>query len=373
MSEQELRSKCAESLRKAIDKVAELKAFIGLDGFVDEILHVVDKRESAEKYRRIETIKGLADRIAAASGKSTNIEVVNQRTKLGGNGPIMAYALRSFGFNLTYLGALGYPKLHPVFEEFSKTANVHSIAEPGHTDALEFDDGKVMMGKHAHLKDVNWANIQARFGRDRFIGHFNSDDLIGFVNWTMLPYMSDLWESLLRELCPELTGARRTMFVDLADPEKRPNAEIKRALDLIVKFQNYFDVTLGLNEKEAYEVADVLGLEHGEYTPEGLSKLTLEIYKQLPLDTLVVHPVAYAIAVTDGELKMVEGPYCANPLISTGAGDHFNAGFCLGKAVGLDNELSLLTGVASSGYYVRTAKSPSIENLSELLANWPEK
>ena len=89
----------------------------------------------------------LSTRLAGAAGKSTNIELVNQVTKLGGNGPIMANALASFGIAVTYIGNLGYPTLHPVFEPFAKVAEVHSIAEPGHTDALEFEDGKIMLGK----------------------------------------------------------------------------------------------------------------------------------------------------------------------------------------------------------------------------------
>src|SRR5204863_5228657 len=121
---------------------------VGLDGFVDEILDVVDKRESAESYQRLTTIGKLAERLAAAAGKSTNLELVNKLTKLGGNGPIMANALASFGMKVTYLGNLGYPNLHPVFEDFAKRAEVHSIAEPGYTDALEFEDGKIMLGKH---------------------------------------------------------------------------------------------------------------------------------------------------------------------------------------------------------------------------------
>ncbi len=37
-----------------------------------------------------------------------------------------------------------------------------SICEPGHTDALEFDDGKVMLGKHQPLKEVRWDRIVER-------------------------------------------------------------------------------------------------------------------------------------------------------------------------------------------------------------------
>ncbi len=207
-----------------------MTAFVGLDGFVDDILHVVDKRESAEKYSRLPTIAQLAQRLAAAAGKSTNIELVSQLTKLGGNGPIMANALASFGLKVTYLGILGYPNLHPVFAEFARRAEVHSIAEPGYTDALEFEDGKIMLGKHQSLKQMNWENILARYGRDKFADKFGTADLVGFVNWTMLTYMSDIWSSVLKEVCPSMRGPRRKLFIDLADPEKRTREDIRRAL-----------------------------------------------------------------------------------------------------------------------------------------------
>src|ERR1700722_16006951 len=228
MNTPELREKCASSLLAGADRVRAMTAFVGLDGFVDEILHVVDKRESAEKYQRLPTIAKLSARLAGAAGVSTNIELVSQLSKLGGNGPIMANALASFGLRVTYLGTLGYPTLHPIFDSFSKLAEVHSVAEPGYTDALEFEDGKIMMGKHYALKQVTWENIQARFGKDKFAGKLESSDLIGFVNWTMLPYMSDVWAALLHELCPALNGKRRTIFFDLCDPEKRTHEDLLR-------------------------------------------------------------------------------------------------------------------------------------------------
>src|SRR5580692_9691356 len=122
MNTLELRAQCAQTLLAKAGKAAQMSAFVGLDGFVDEILHVVDKRESAEVYHRLPTIAKLADRLAGAAGKSTNLELVNQITKLGGNGPIMANALASFGLKVTYLGILGYPNLHPIFSDFAKCA-----------------------------------------------------------------------------------------------------------------------------------------------------------------------------------------------------------------------------------------------------------
>src|SRR6266481_5646976 len=254
----EFRESFAGTLLALADRPGRLSAFVGLDGFVDEILHVVDKRMDAQNYERVPTIARLAERIAEAAGKSANIELVNQFTKLGGNGPILANALASFGLKVTYLGNLGYPHLHPVFDEFAKRAEVHSIAEPGHTDALEFEDGKIMLGKHTSLKEVNWSNIETRFGRDPFAAKFQSCDLIAFVNWTMIPYMSEIWQALQRELCPDLKGPRRKMFFDLADPEKRTARDISRALELVAHFERQFDVILGLNEKEANDIGEVL-------------------------------------------------------------------------------------------------------------------
>jgi sugar/nucleoside kinase (ribokinase family) len=366
-----MREKCASALSANIKRASQMTAFVGLDGFVDEILHVVDKRESAEKYSRLPTIAQLAARFAAAAGKSTNVELVSQLTKLGGNGPIMANALASFGMKVSYLGILGYPNLNPVFSDFAKRAEVHSIAEPGFTDALEFEDGKIMLGKHKSLREMNWENIKSRFGQEKFAALFGTSDLVGFVNWTMLTAMSDIWSAVLRDICPNMKTGRRKLFFDLADPEKRTNEDILRALELIMAFQKHFDVILGLNEKEGHEIGRNLGLKISDSSPEALQKLCEEIHTRLQVDTLVIHPTSYALACGPDGSFLVEGPFAPKPKITTGAGDHFNSGFCLGKLLGFSTDQCLLTGVTTSGFYVRTAQSPSMNDLVGLLHDWP--
>ena len=369
---EEFRERTAARLLASIERVTRLRAFVGLDGFVDEIIHVVDQREGPGSFVRLGDMRALAERLAGAAGKSTNIELVNQRTKLGGNGPILANALARLGVKVTYVGALGYPHFHPVFADFARNADVHGVADPGHTDALEFDDGKLMLTKTTSLNEVTWENIQRRYGRDKFIDHFSTADFVGFVNWTMIPGMSDLWESLLNEFCPVLPRVRRIMFFDLADPEKRTPRDIARALELITRFERFFEVILGLNEKEAFEVGEVLGLNTANRTRDGLGALALGIQSRTPVSALVVHPVSFALAAGGGSVAFVDGPFVEKPLITTGAGDHFNAGFCLGKLVGFDNAASTLCGVSSSGFYVRTAQSPSVEDLAGLMRQWPE-
>lgn len=370
-SPQEIREQCAARLLGSVERASRFKAFVGLDGFVDEIIHMVGRRHNAESYDRLPTIASLAERLSGAAGQSTNLELVVQRIKLGGNGPIMANALARLGLKVTYLGTLGYPTLHPVFNDFASRAEIHTIGEPGHTDALEFDDGKIMLGKTMQLNEVTWQNIQLRFGREKFADKYATSDLVAFVNWTMIPYMSDLWAALQQELRPAVKAPRRKIFFDLADPEKRTRDDILRALKLIAGFQDHFEVLLGLNEKEARAIGDVLGLNSGNRTREGLATLAREIIGCVPIDTLVIHPVSFALAASRGGVAIMDGPFIRQPLITTGAGDHFNAGFCVGKLLDFDNQLALLAGVTTSGFYVRNAQSPRISDLAGMLRAWP--
>jgi len=350
------------------------KVVIGLDGFVDEILHVVDKRRSVQDYDRLKTMKEYGERITKAAGLSTNIEMVVIQEKLGGNGPILSNALVGFGLGLTYIGSLGFPHVEKVFEPMAEKCKVYSVANPGHTDAIEFEDGKIMVGKHYSLKDVNWGNIKKLIGEPKLIELINESKLFGLENWTMLPFMSEIFEGLLEEVLPKLDNSKekRYVFFDLADPEKRTVEDIKEALDLIKKFNSYFNVILGLNLKEAIEISEVLGLKVSMDNNDkiNLKQLVHQVAEKLSLYCLVVHPTNEASTVIDGCYYNVLGAFTPNPKLTTGAGDNFNAGFCLGQILGVSPEQSLILGVGTSGYYVRNAKSPTFAELQEFLKNW---
>ncbi len=341
---------------------------IGLDGFVDEIVKVVDKRESLDHFTPFPTLAAFGERVRAAAGKSTNAELVVTRVKLGGNGPIMANALAVFGARVSYVGNLGFPNLHPAFDEFARRASIYSVAEPGYTDALEFDDGKLMLGKITSLNEITWENLLARVGRDKLFELFSQANLIGLQNWTMIPFMSDIWQHVLDEFCPKFPPTpRRTFFFDLADPERRRPEDIRHAIGLVGKFQNHFDTYLGLNEKESFEIGEVFGYKGAHDGEQAVRSVAQYIHSRIRISGIVVHPRHFAVTASAEAVMKVDGPYVGKPLISTGAGDHFNAGFCLGKLIGADNEVALQLGVGTSGYYVRTGKSPAVQELIEFL------
>ena len=360
----------SQKLALGADRLRSTRTLLGFDGFVDEIIAVVDKRHADGRFEPVRSIAAMGDKIRAAAGESSNYELVVRQRKLGGNGPIMANALACLGLEVTYIGSLGFPNVHSVFREFAERARVISIADPGRTDALEFEDGKIMLVKFESLDDVNWDNLVARVGREELQKLFAAAGLIGTVNWTMLPAMSRIWEHLIAEVFPALPG-RRTVFIDLADPEKRTPEDLSAALGLLKRFQEQADVILGVNLKEAMEVAAVLRLStHGDPEAE-IADEAAQLREALGIACVVIHPRRAAAAATKQGTAHFHGPFIKHPLISTGAGDHFNAGFCVGKILGLELAECLCAGVAASGHYVRSGKSPSLADLAHFVAELP--
>lgn len=362
----------AEKLRAAASGFAGSHAVIGMDGFVDSIIDVVDKRQNFEAYRRIETISAFGQKVLQAAGRSANYEFVVKQRKLGGNGPIMANALATAGVCVDYIGALGLPDPDPVFDELAGRACLHSLGEPGYTDALEFADGKLMLGKITQLHQINWANLMQRIGSERLTALIEVADLLAMNNWTMLPNLGDIWRHVLEEIMPRLSKRRRRVFIDLADPEKRTADDLRRDLRILSGMQQYAAVTLGLNLKEAIQIAEVVGVSVPSDDNLQIVQSAEAIRRQLEIDCVLIHPRRGAGAAdASGQGVWFDGPLVRQPRLSTGAGDTFNAGVCLGQLAGCTLEESLGCGCAASGYYVRNAAAPTAGQLADFAEQLP--
>jgi sugar/nucleoside kinase (ribokinase family) len=372
LSREEVCHSAARKLIAAAPGLPGRKATVGLDGFVDEIIGVVDKRHSLASIEEIETIAEFGEKVTDAAGKSMNFELVVKMMKLGGNGPIMANALAAAGMGVTYVGAVGHPTIHPVFADMASKATVISLGQPGHTDALEFADGKLMLGKYTkEMSEINWENVLARVGKDRWVKLLEESDLVGMVNWVMLPFLGQIWEESLALGVPNRTGKNRILFIDLCDPEKRTHEDILHAMQTLTRYQEKVDVILGLNLKEASSIAEVIGVPVKGDPESQTVQTAVRIREKLNLSCVVVHPRRGAAAATATEQGSFAGPFIQDPKISTGAGDHFNAGFCLGRVLGLTLEESLCIGTGTSGYYVRSGESPTAAQLATFVADMP--
>lgn len=364
-----------DAFGRALSHGKSLRVFAGADGFIDEIIQVVDKRFDETNYSPVRTITDYARRLGEAAGKSTNVEFVVTQVKLGGNGPIMAEGLGRLGCHVRYVGSLGWPDPDPIFATLAQYGPVTSLCPPGITLAAEFEDGKIMHGKHETLKQVTWENLVARLGgMDRIDAILAESDLVALVNWTMLPYFTDVFEGIRRRL--DVLGPDRSprlFFFDLADPAKRTPESIAKVCHTIGTFNSPGrTVVLGLNEKESLEVCAALKLEAGPSDAEGLIHRAERIARATSIDEVMIHPTHSAAAWNKDATGATDGPFCAAPKLTTGAGDHFNAGYMFSRAVGLSPQHSLVIGKCVSGFYVREGRGPSAAEIAAFGQRWAE-
>ncbi|MEL6739030.1 MAG: PfkB family carbohydrate kinase [Planctomycetota bacterium] len=375
---------------EAVEHTASLGAFIGFDGFIDTLIRVVDTRHAmaTDAYAPIPTIDAFADRVRAAAGKNANLELVPLERRFGGNGPLMAAALAGLGAGVRYVGAIGSPdahdRVHPLFRPFAdQCAEAIAIAPPAETDALEFDDGKLMLGKPANVQLPTWALLRERVGVERLRAMAAQSGLIGLVNWVMMGGLPGIWQGLIDDILPGLPapthtpGGPRRVFVDLCDPRRRTDDDLRAACAQLAEMNALAPVTLGLNLAESQRLCALTGVaapsDADGWTPgEALAAAAERVRGALRLDAIVIHTRRGAAgADAAGDRGCLLGPFTRRPAMSTGAGDHFNGGFAFGRLVGLDLAQALALGSAVSGAYVRDAASPDRARVCAFLRSLP--
>lgn len=387
----------ARAAADAVERAGPLPpVLVGFDGFIDTIVHMVRSRTDMGPggYERITTIGEFASRCAAAAGKSTNIEQVLVEERYGGNGPLMAGALGRLGVPVTYIGAVagigemgtsageradGEAKVHVLFEPFAaRCRRVYPIAPPSYTLCLEFDDGKLMFNNTRSVQACTWERVREVVGRETVRRCVEDCRLIGVVNWSLLGGVPGILEGL-RECVASCAPAERRLFIDLSDPAKRTDDDIRAMLSILSSLEEErgLSVTLGLNLSEAQRIdaASGAGAFPGHAAPTtggAVMAAATRLRDALSLDTVVIHPREGAGAAdVRGNAAWFDGPLTGKPMLSTGAGDHFNAGFAFAQLSGLPLGLCLAVGCAVSGAYVRDAASPDVPRLAAFLRSLP--
>jgi sugar/nucleoside kinase (ribokinase family) len=356
-------------LRERAGRRAALPAVLGFDGTVDHLYAVVDRRDGpGDRWLPIPDIGALGARISAFAGRSANLELVPRMRKIGGNGPIMSAALAAAGLPVDCIGPLGEPAIDEAFAAFAKQVRVHSVGRPAATHALEFGDGKIMLAVIRSYDEVDAPRLMKSPGSEAMIAMIGRARLVGLLNWTCLPYMDGILDLHLRELLPAVGEDRgRVFFFDLADPAKHAAESVAAVLGRIAGFERFGRAVLGLNHSEACQVARALGMDEPAEERQALMECAARLRERLGITLVMIHPRDFAVAASAEESARADGPVCATPLVTTGAGDHLNAGFCLGLLLEFPLHQCLHLGVLFSGYYVRRGNSPSIEDILDFI------
>lgn len=361
--------------------IQALRLIAGFDGAVDSIIRVVDTRASRDDYSPMRSMAQFAERIQTHVGRNINIEFVAEQVKIGGNGPLFANPFTKWGAKTWYIGALLLDDdslesrtTHPVFDEFiQRCEKVYPVAAPALSDACEFSDGKVIIGKTAAQDMVSWERVlDAVGGADALVRMFTDASLFAPMNWTMLTGMTDLWRRIAREVMPRVPADKRpAVFIDLADPTKRSEADLREALDALRELNQHARLTLGCNFNESSRIARVLGAPLPENDAD-LAPRAGALRDIMGIHAVCVHTRHRAAAANEHGSAQFDAAFTKDPAISTGAGDNFNAGYALGAALDLELPHRLALGAANSGFYVRNRTPTTLDQLVRFLREMPE-
>ncbi|MEI6655228.1 MAG: PfkB family carbohydrate kinase [Verrucomicrobiota bacterium] len=340
----------------------------GFDGFIDTFVRLQAPVASMAEF---------GPKVAAAAGIAASYPVRHLGDKFGGNGPLFAAAMHDIhggAIDVTYIGAMGRGEVLPIYQDAlgDKIKHLYTLADPAHTTCLEFTDGKVMLCDMAACGEVTWERLLECVGQATLDEQLKAARFISAVNWGKLPHAATIWSNLAGRLSALGVSAKEVLFfMDLAEFETRPTTDRENLLARLGPITRQCRTLLSFNLKEAWQMGEVFGeTYHGRMDADAVAELATILRARIDVDHVIIHPNDGAACASAAGTVYVPGPYCREPLISTGAGDNFGAG-CLSAALrGFDDAGMLLAGNCASGHFVRSGRSAAFSAMAKLLDTW---
>ncbi|MFX0098217.1 MAG: hypothetical protein ACFFCS_01460 [Candidatus Hodarchaeota archaeon] len=372
---------CLERTRSKFKDVEEVKSawgklrvFAGMDGYIDSLYSLVGKRDDVANFSIMNSMLEFSAKINDVAGSSCNIERVLKKRLGGGFGPNMARSIGTLGVEVDLMGCLGAPS-----EVFTSTlpenVNYYSLADPGATCALEFNDGKIMITDFSNIYGVNWNLIEEKIGKENFLELMNGVDAIGQGHWALVPFLNDIWKIWLEEIFPSMNKRRRIFFVDCADMSKRSNEHVHEMVNLLENF-NAIDgmrSILSMNDKEAIQFSRAYAgireiQEFSDYYTAGL-----DMIDEFDIHAVVIHSPYFATVTSKENTWHLKEGFTSKPRFTTAAGDHFNGAFLVAVASGMfELDEAVLIANASTAHFVRTGISPLVTDIKGFIEHYKE-
>lgn len=200
-------------LEAAIEKKEVFHVFTGFDGYVDTLVKPVRSFDTDGTPSFFSTISEFGEYLITKAGKSCSLDLHKIVEKVGGNAPIYASAVSALGVEAACVGAFGYPQIQENFSRIGDRVKMVTISEPGKCMALEFNDGKVMLGENEGINDISYELLKERPGEDELYRMIDDADMISLMNWSEVPGTTDIWQGMLEHIFPKLTEKRRCLLI----------------------------------------------------------------------------------------------------------------------------------------------------------------
>ena len=341
----------------------------GFDGIVDNVRVMVDTRHSQTEFDRLATLEALRDRIddSIASESSLTIEWEMDGRRTGGHACHLARAFDKLGAGTTMVGMYGRPPEEPFVSEFADSTLV-SIGQPGFCDAVEFDDGKLLLAQSSDAASLDWETLCDRIDPGTLAEHLDGADVFGVGYWTMTSALPSLLSSVVRETWPLQRSPPERLFFDPGDIRSLPAETLREGATRLAETADTVPVTVSANRSETEAIAAALtGGAAGDLETDAR-----DAREALGVDRFVGHSASQTTTVSGDGSVSVAVPTTDSPTLTTSAGDHFNVGLLVGHLAGLSAPAATVVANAAAGVFVRTGSPPGYDDIRAFVDGYLE-
>ncbi|MFB6074741.1 MAG: PfkB family carbohydrate kinase [Haloarculaceae archaeon] len=358
-----------EAAAELPERIEGDRMVFGFDGYLDRVREVVADRQDAGSYEALATLAGFSERVADSveTGSSLTFEWLQDGSRTGGHTCHLGRAFGKWGFEPVLVGTYGDPVREQFAAEFGDY-ELHTLGAPGVTDAVEFDDGKLMLSEIGDQMDLDWATVTEGVGRDLLVDRLDGAALLGTGYWSEVPALPDVYEGL-RDLWPEVESPPEHLLIDTGDVRKLDPENIAAGRAAISRLEEVADVVVSANRAETRLLAETVAGADPDADPAAHARAVRE---ELDVTMVAGHGVDRSVVATADGTVGVDVPTVSDPELTTSSGDHFNAGLALGLVEGLAPAPAVVVGNAVAGLFVRSGQPPSLDEVREFVGQYAD-
>jgi hypothetical protein len=198
-----------------------------------------------------------------------------------------------------------------------------------------------------------WRDIVSQIGIETLKNLFSQSRVIPFSDWTDVRQAADLWYGLLADVIRPMARNDWEFIFYLGNPASRHFFDVDEILDVMGSFTRSGNVTLALDEREAWGVWSVLfgGKDAQEFAIRDADARGRyrALFQTLDIHRLIVYSDTHAALVMQETYFEITRPPVPASMHNERERDNFIEGYALGLKTGMEPSHCLILGIATAG------------------------
>lgn len=219
-----------------------------------------------------------------------------------------------------------------------------------------------------------WRDIVSQIGMEELRNLFSQRRVIPFSEWTDVHQAADLWYGLLADVIRPLARNDWEFIFYLGNPAGSHFFEVDEILDVMSSFTRSGNVTLALEEREAWGLWSILfggksAPEFDTQDPEARGRYRA-IFQTLDIRRLIVYSENHGVLIMQDSYFDLTRPPVPAHTHNAYERTNFIEGYALGLKTGMKPAHCLALGIATSGSVAEGNKVPAKQEVVRFLSEW---